>query len=191
MRDYNFFEFLVEEKKTTELRFVYVGIITSIIVGAMVVTYLVNVFKIRDLENSVYEAQAIVSSPEFTIANKEKNRDSEKLKLLNNYYTSVADLNTSISNEDYINTELIKTISSVVPQNISFQNVSIASRIITMTGAASSRVAIAELQYNLKALGIFEDIYVPNVSSNFQDDASYSFNFNISFKLKEGHDNEK
>ena len=190
MRDYNFFEFFAEEKKTNDLRFVYVGIITSIIVGAMVVIYLTNVFKIRALEDSIYESQLTISSTEFATAYSQKQKDDERLKLLNNYYTSVSNLNESISKEDYIKTELLKRISSVVPQSVSFQNMNISDKTITMTGTSSTRVAIGELQYNLKELGIFEGIHVSMISSNSGDAANYSFNFNITFKLKEGHGNE-
>lgn len=190
MRDYNFFEFFAEEKKTNDLRFVYVGIITSIIVGAMVVMYLTNVFKIRALEDSIYESQLTITSTEFAAAYSEKQKDDERLKLLNSYYTSVASLNEAVAKEDYIKAELIKTISSVVPQNVAFQNMNISDRTITMSGTSSTRVAIGELQYNLKELGIFKDIHVSTISSSSEDSASYSFNFNISFKLKEGHDNE-
>jgi type IV pilus assembly protein PilN len=190
MRDYNFFEFFAEEKKTNDLRFVYVGIITSIIVGAMVVIYLTNVFKIRALEDSIYESQLTISSTEFATAYSQKQKDDERLKLLNNYYTSVSNLNESISKEDYIKTELLKRISSVVPQSVSFQNMNISDKTITMTGTSSTRVAIGELQYNLKELDIFEDIHVSTVSSSSEDASNYSFNFNITFKLKEGYGNE-
>lgn len=191
MRDYNFFGSFTEEKKTNELKFVYVGIMTSIVVGVMVIVYLVNVFKIRNLENSIYDSQAIINSTEFALAYADKVKNDEKLKILNNYYNSVNTLNDGISKEDYINTELIKRISNVVPQNVSFQTMNISNKTITMSGTSSTRVAIGELQYNLKELDIFEDIHVSNVtSSSGEENTSNSFNFNIAFKLKEGYKDE-
>lgn len=191
MRDYNFFGSFTEEKKTNELKFVYVGIMTSIVVGVMVIVYLVNVFKIRNLENSIYDSQAIINSTEFALAYADKVKNDEKLKILNNYYSSVNILNDGISKEDYINTELIKRISNVVPQNVSFQTMNISNKTITMSGTSSTRVAIGEFQYNLKELDIFEDIHVSNVtSSSGEENTSNSFNFNITFKLKEDYKDE-
>jgi len=190
MRDYNFFESISEQKKTNDLKFIYVGIITVIIVGAMVVMYLVNIFKIRGLENSIYEEKQVINSSEFAKAYEQKTRGEQKLEVLNQYHSAVTSLNDVVVSEDYINTELIKKISNVVPESISFKSMNIADRVIVMNGTSSTRVSIGELQYNLKELGIFDEVHVSTINSNEEDSANFSFNFNISFKLKEEAKNE-
>lgn len=190
MRDYNFFESFVEEKKTHDLQFIYVGIITSIIVGTMVMIYLVNVFKIRDLENHIYEADLTITSTEFSEAYSQKQKDDERLKLLNSYYTSVLQLNKSIASADYINTDLFKTVSKVIPQSVTFKNMNVANKKITIRGSAASRMAIGEFQYNLKQLDKFEDIHVSNITSASNEAVSSSFDFNMTFNIKEGQENE-
>lgn len=190
MRDYNFFESIYEEKKTNELKFIYVGIITTVIVGVMVILYLVNIFKIRGLENSIYEEQQVLNSSEFAKAYEQKTRGEQKLEVLNQYHSGVTSLNDIVVSEDYINTELVKKISNVVPESISFKSMNIDNRVIVMNGTSTTRVNIGELQYNLKELGIFDDIHVSSITSSEDDSANLSFNFNISFKLKEEEKNE-
>lgn len=190
MRDYNFFEVFSKEKKRDEFKFIYVGGLTIIIVVAMVSVYLVSVFKIKGIEADITSMETTINSGKFSLALKEKSLGEKKLDVLNRYVASINIINSAVSNEDYINTELIKTISNVVPQNISFQNISIANKIITMSGTSSTRVAIGELEYNLKKLEKFEDIHVSSMSASSEDIANSSFKFNLTFKLKEDSSNE-
>jgi Tfp pilus assembly protein PilN len=185
MRDYNFFQGFADEKKSGELKFIYVGAATAVILCILVGIYIINIFKIRGLEKNIDSMEKTIASKEFSRALEEKSKGEKKLNILNKYLASIDIINKSSIEEDYINTELIKTISNAVPQNISFQNMNIGDKIITMNGTSSTRAAIGELEHNLKSLGNFEDIHVSSITSDPEDEDNYSFNFTLTFQLKE------
>lgn len=197
MKDFNFFEHFSQKNKNRNLKAAYIGAAGFFIFGLMLGIYLFNIFRMNSLEKSIAEMQVNINSKELTSAYAEKAKLEEKLKILNEYYNTVSGINDTVKKQDYINTTLIKKISSVVPESVSFQSMSISNKLITMNGTAGTRVAIGEMEYNLKQLNAFENIHVsiisgPGIAStdqvnvpNITNGQSTSFNFNLTFKLKE------
>jgi len=200
MKDFNFFEPFSQKNKNRNLKAAYISAAVFFIFGIMIGIYLINIFTMNKLEKSIAEMQVNINSKELISAYAEKAKLEEKLKILNEYYKSVSDINDTVKKQDYINTELIKEISGVVPQSINFQSMKISDKLITMRGTAEDRVAIGEMEHNLKQVGIFEDIHVSIISGSGTQstDATIlgnprsvitgqtaSFDFNLTFKLKE------
>ncbi|MCY6370911.1 PilN domain-containing protein [Clostridium ganghwense] len=180
MRDYNFFEAFYEEKKSSSLKFVYVGIIATMIVGAMVVGHLYTVFKINSLENEVASKEKILNSKELKTAAQKMDIAQKKLNLLNNYYDAVEEVNKITMKSDRIKTALIKKVSNQVPKEVSFQVMNISDN-VTIQGTAANRTSIAEFEHNLKTCGVFDDVHVSNITSS-EEGTQYSFNIICSFK---------
>ncbi|MCY6355050.1 PilN domain-containing protein [Clostridium sp. ZS2-4] len=180
MRDYNFFEAFSEDKKSTNLRFVYVGVATSIIVGIMVIGYLYTVFTINSLENEIASKEKILNSKELKTASQKMEIAQKKLNLLNSYYDAVEKVNKITSDSDMIKTALIKNISNQVPKEVSFQVMNISDN-LTLQGTAANRTSIAEFEYNLKKCGVFDDVYVPSITGD-EEGKEYSFNIICTFK---------
>lgn len=205
MKDFNFFEQFSQKNKKRNKKAAYISAAVFFILGIMVGIYCINFFTINKLEKSIADMQVNINSKELTSAYAEKAKLEEKLKILNEYYKSVSGINDTVKKQDYINTGLIKEISGVVPQSVSFQTMDIADKLISMKGTAENRVAIGEMEYNLKQLDIFKDIHVSIISDNEIQAADKnndpnltslgnaintingpaSFDFNLTFKLKE------
>lgn len=190
MRDYNFFEHFFQKKKKANTRKAYIGILTFIIIGGMGAVFLINILRIKNLENQIYDSKKILSSEEISIVYEKKSKGEQKLEILNTYYAYIDSLNKAILRTDYIKSDLIKTISKVVPGSVSFKSINISDRLIAMEGTSSTRVNIAEVQHNLNKLEIFDDVHVSSIILDKDDTANLSFNFSIRFKLKEDKKNE-
>ncbi|KOA21417.1 fimbrial assembly protein (PilN) [Clostridium homopropionicum DSM 5847] len=188
MKDFNFFEPFSQKNKNRNKKAAYIGAAVFFILGIMIGIYCINIYRMNKLEKSIAEMQVNINSKELTSAYAEKAKLEEKLKILNEYYKSVSGINDTVKKQDYINTTLIKEISSVVPESVSFQSMSISNKLITMNGTAETRVAIGEMEYNLKQLDTFENIHVSIISGSGTSataDENSSFIFNLTFKLKE------
>lgn len=187
MRDYNFFEAFYEEKKSTSLRFVYVGVIWAVIVGAIVISYLYTVFQISSLQQEVVNKEKTLNTGELKTAAKKLDIAQKKLNLLNNYYDATEEVNKITINTDMINTSLIKNISNEVPKEVSFQVMNISDN-VTLQGTAANRTSIAELQYNLINSGIFKDVHVSNITGSEEGN---EYTFNIICTVKEETSSEE
>lgn len=187
MRDYNFFEAFYEEKKSTSLRFVYVGAISAAIVGAMVISYLYTVFQISFLQQDVLDKQKTLNTGELKTAAQKLDIAQKKLNLLNNYYDATEAVNKITINTDMINTSLIKNISNEVPKEISFQVMNISDN-VTIQGTAGNRTSIAEMEYNLINCGIFKDVHVSNITGSEEGN---EYTFNIICTVKEETSSEE
>ena len=200
MKDFNFFEPFSQKNKNQNLKAAYISAAVFFIFGIMIGIYCINVFKLNKLGKSIAEMQVNINSKELTSAYAEKAQLEEKIKILNEYYKSVSGINDTVKKQDYINTKLIKQISGVVPQSINFQSMNIADKLITMKGTAENRVAIGEMEYNLKQLDVFESIHVSIISGSGTQSTNLtilgnptsvitgqtaSFDFDLTFKLKE------
>lgn len=200
MKDFNFFEHFSQKNRKRNKKAAYISAAVFFILGIMIGIYCINIYRTNKLEKGIAEMQVNINSKELTSAYAEKAKLEEKLKILNEYYKSVSEINDRVKKQDYINTGLIKQISGLVPQSITFQTMNIADKLITMKGTAEDRVSIGEMEHNLKQVGIFEDIHVSIISgSGAQSTGSTilgnpttvitgetaSFDFNLTFKFKE------
>ena len=97
-----------------------------------------------------------------------------------------------LENSDVINSELLETVNSTIPQGIFFRNIMLSSGIITINGLTDSRVSVAEFYHNLKELGIFYEInvgaisYIEIIEEGVVVSADYTFD--IQCMLKGGAD---
>ncbi|WP_085829503.1 PilN domain-containing protein [Clostridium massiliodielmoense] len=191
MKGYNFFEYFEGEKGGLESKTTYAVIGAACVIGIMITLFVVNCFRINWLKRDIASLENNINSKEYKITYREKEQGERNLKILKDYYKLVSSAEGSVNKKDYINTDLIDDISSTVPKSVSFQNITVSDKTVTIQGTSQTRVSVGELEHNLKELGIFEEVHVPDISENSNDENSYSFNFNISFKLKEGKTNEK
>ncbi|MCY6484582.1 PilN domain-containing protein [Clostridium aestuarii] len=187
MRDYNFFEPFLKERKNTGLKLIYGGIVASLIVGIMAVTYLYQIFEIRGLENDIKVQKQTINSPKLKEIAIKRNKTQKKLDILKKYSNQVENTNKITIEEDNINTLLIKSISNKLPTEISFQSMIIKDNNISIQGTSQNRTAIAELIHNLKSTDEFNEVYVGGISNLEKEEneiKQQGYSFNITFELK-------
>ena len=61
--------------------------------------------------------------------------------------------------------EILEEIESLMPKKLFFLNMSFSKDSITLSGVAASNIVVADLIKSVKDLGIFEDVFVPSLTS--------------------------
>ena len=192
MRDYNFFEYFSNEKKSAEFKLIYIGIISGIIVASMLITFIWTVIKINLLNKEIFNDEKIINSPKLKNALVEKGKLDRKIKLLNEYNKTIGIINNIAVENDKVNAGLLKSISQEIPSKVSFVTLSIKNdrsevanndnnennknnnnskdkiennKInIDITGNSEDRVSVAEFVHNLKNTGLFDKIHLSSVN---------------------------
>ncbi|WP_461206965.1 PilN domain-containing protein [Clostridium sp. DL1XJH146] len=172
MRDFNFFNYLIKKKKNKNLKYMNLIIIIGGFMIAMIVVYLINFgiiqklkYDIEDREKSIdYKASEEI---ENTVAAKER-----ELQILRQYDTIVTGVTAILDDNDSINSMIFSKVSSTMPQEVKFASINISGEFLSITGTASSRISIGELEHNLKEIDSISYVHIGNISF---DGTSYSF----------------
>jgi hypothetical protein len=76
-----------------------------------------------------------------------------------------------------VSDDLMSDILGSIPRNVNFNSYSISSSGVQILGTSMDYTYIAELEYNLNALGIFENVFVNVISSDEEEGFSFSLSF--------------
>ena len=87
---------------------------------------------------------------------------------------------SNIQNRLVVSTQLINSLSSTLPTEVSFNSLNISGGEIAIQAESSTMEAIAEVQYNLKKLSQIEYVYIGAISGNDV------YSFDIKCVLKDG-----
>lgn len=186
MNDYNFFE--ENPQQTLNLRFkklygIVIALVLICIFGGITVF---NIIKINTLNKEIASMEEILNSQENIKKLEEVNKLSKKLDILNKYYDAVSSADKTINDGDNIKSSLINEISSTVPEDVYFGSININSSNINIQASGKSRRSIAEFEYNLKNLNIFESVYIDSISESQNN----KYVFNVKCILKDVDENE-
>lgn len=86
---------------------------------------------------------------------------------------------------DWLNQNMLNVLTSVIPQDVVLENLALSgAQNVQMTGEATSKPAIAELQLNLRNTGLFHQIHVSTITvrSGTGPDA---YLFSLTLQVKE------
>lgn len=159
-------------------------ITTLLILGAIIVgTFLYNTiytFKLKaDVKNLKNTFEMADNQEKLTMAE----NLNKKYSILNDYLKEVDTVFSDIEERNIVNSTILYNISKSIPKEISFRNMSIDSNVIQIQGVSKSRVPIAELEHNLKAIDSIEEVHVGNINleGNVQE-GDYSFSIKCTLK---------
>lgn len=189
MRDFNFFLPYLDHKKERKNKKVYM-ITTLIILGVIIVgTFLYNTiytFKLKaDVKSLKNTFEMSDNQEKLTMAE----NLNKKYSILNDYFKEVDTVFSDIAERNIVNSNILYNISKSIPKEISFRTMSIDGNMVQIQGVSKSRVPIAELEHNLKAIDSIEEVHVRNISfeSNVPEG---DYSFSIKCTLKGVYNNE-
>ncbi|MBU3206711.1 PilN domain-containing protein [Clostridium algidicarnis] len=179
MKDFNFFLPYLDNKKGKDNKRIHAMTALSIL-GILVVGSLIyNTAYTFKLKYDIKNLQNTYNSSENQEKLKEAEALSRKYEILDKYYENVELIYNSLETKEVVNSKLMFDISKSIPKEVSFKTMSIDSAGIQIQGLSENRVAIGELEHNLKNISSILDVHVNNISS----DTSSSSGGN-SFSLK-------
>ena len=178
MRDMNFFAPYQGQKKEEQNKNIYVysliGFLTVVIVG----TFTWNSVNIFLLNKKIKDYNTKLESPEI----KEKlnlwNELTRSNEVLNKYNNGLDEIIVGLKTREVVTTDLLNKISSCLPSEVTFNSINITNTEITVQAVSTNRVAIAEVEHNLRELDNIQDVYISGISGN----EIYTFDIKCSLK---------
>ncbi|QXM05997.1 PilN domain-containing protein [Crassaminicella indica] len=181
MRDINFFSSYINEKKISRKKFLSTAIIFIVISLIICGLTFINIFKEKQLQNEIIAVQAELSNEEIDKKLDMIEDKKRKIEILTKHYEIVKKINTEINSIDLINSNLLETISACLPKEIFIKGMSMNTDSIQLQGIAKNRIAVAELEYNLKQTHMFYAVHVNILSNEFSNSDNYQFNIECTF----------
>lgn len=185
MKDFNFFGPYLMKKSRLSKKQLVLYISVSIIAIVLVAIPVVNQLIIKNIENETILIGAAVYSEEAQQERQKINQKQKQIQDLQNYYKVLESIDNEITSIDIINDLFIQTITDRVPEEVFFQDIRISQSVIQITGIAKNNISIAKFEQNLRKLPYFENVFIPNISTN-----TGGYTFTISFQIKGGIDDE-
>lgn len=189
MRDFNFFLPYLNDKKERKNKKVYI-LTTLVILGVIVLGSLAyNSIYILRLKGDINALKSIYETSD----NQEKLAKAEEqiktYNILSDYNKELEIISSGIVNRKIVNSKLLFDVSSSIPKEISFKTMSIESNTVSIQGISTTKVAIAELTHNLKAVNALTNVHVGNI--NLEGDvADGQYSFSVKCTLKDVNNNE-
>lgn len=183
MRDFNFFETFEQKKKRRDGPTVSFPVVIALLVLAAAAWPAWNYFQLSQLNDDVVSSRNRLETdpryPLFEVVEQKQAELAEQQVILEQMEKS-AEL---IMAREVIDELLLFTIATSMPDDTSLNSMSISGRDVQMQGVASGKPAVAELEYNIRQTGRFEQIFIPSMSEN-----EGLWQFNLVFRIKGGED---
>ena len=179
-RDINFFsgyESVANEKKNQN-RYTYSIAIIFIVLVFSTLTY--NLITLRVLNKEINKMDKALNDESILNKVKEAEEVNEKASILEKYDLGVSEISSAIDSRHVITKDILDKITSTMPSDITFNNISITSDSITISAVSKTRTAIAEVQHNLKELDIIGDVFIGSISG---DGTTDQYSFDLDCKL--------
>ena len=187
MKDLNFFLPYISIKKTSEkTKFLLISL------GAVIGTYILisNLWFFTStmiIKSDIKTIKASISEKNIQEQYKNSQTTISKYKLLTQYNDGVdATYNNFISN-DVVTSELIKTLFSTFPQDITISSLAIGDSSVQIVCISSGRISAAELEHNLLKIDGIIAVDIPGIDS---DNTKNKHTFLIKCTLKGVDNNE-
>lgn len=178
MRDMNFFAPYQGQKKEEQNKNIYVYSLIGFLTVAIVGTFTWNSVNIFLLNKKIKDYNTKLESPEI----KEKlnlwNELTRSNEVLNKYNNGLDEIIVGLKTREVVTTDLLNKISSCLPSEVTFNSINITNTEITVQAVSTNRVAIAEVEHNLRELDNIQDVYIGGISGN----EIYTFDIKCSLK---------
>ncbi len=180
MRDYNYFTLVKKRKKQrgssakNPKRYMVLLLVLGLL--AVFVWPAITQARLFYLDRQIdLHTQELVQDPQYTIFHVVEQKQAE-LARVRNIVSSMQQASDAINEKEIINENLFNAIAAILPSDTQLVSLSFTGQNVSMTGVAKSRVAIAELLYNLRKTGKFGQPYITSLSEN---DQLYPFSLNL------------
>lgn len=177
-RDINFFqsyEGIKKEKSLVKRYSLIMMIILCTVIGGSLIYNSTQIFILNKVINKLDKK---LSSSEIAENLKKAEIIEGKISILNDYNSEINLLIEGVASRGRVSEEILNLLSSTVPSEVSFNDLTISNNEISINAKSDSRTAIAEIIHNLKKLSCINDVYIGSILEN----DSYSFNIKCTLK---------
>lgn len=189
--DYNFFSMELDNKgsaRKKRIRFFFLIILYLVLIAG---AYYLLEQMILTNQNLAAELDSYLTSEEVISKQQEVTEKRTEVTRLQQFDTSLQTFIKHLEDISIIGTKYIEQITSAVPQDLYFENLSMDTRLLQIQGTAPNRQIIAEYLNNMQALDLFQDVHITNIttviesSEEDQGVEKTTYTFDMSCQLKD------
>ncbi|MGV8145076.1 MAG: PilN domain-containing protein [Alkaliphilus sp.] len=182
MNKNNFFSSYIKLHKSSASKVFGTIVMLLLIISILSSFSVYNFLEIRKLKDEQASLAKYTHSQEFMKNKRAISEATNRLASKQEYYGRIQGIARNIEEIDIVSTRLLNAISGALPEGISFEVLSLDAEQFQLMAVSNSRIEIAEFQYNLLMLGIFNDIHIANISGEGEEDTRI-FTFALSATL--------
>jgi len=179
MRDFNFFSEYVYVDTTIKFKKLILPLIYVVLIAALGFSYYYMNSNKTDLQATYDENNQFIESKEYANLLEEVKVLSNNVELLVALKSELVAFKTSIPFRYRVTEELLDMILGTIPRNVSFNNYSVNPNGVIISAFSSDYSYIAEVEYNLRSLNIFDSVFIKIISSD--EIAGYAFDIDLTF----------
>ena len=127
--------------------------------------YYYNTVTMKNLNTDIKKMQTVLTTQATLAKLKVYNDTKSRVGIMKNYISVVDAVESSIEKTSYLNSNFLISINSTMPANTFIESLNLDANTIQIKGMSISREEIAEYQHNLKKLGIFNDVFIGNITT--------------------------
>lgn len=188
MRDLNFFNSIIQEKKSKNKIISVLLVVIIVAFGAAISSVVYIELLISSEVTSIEKNNELLSKNTVSKLEEKINKDDQQIRALEEFLSQVKSAKEYIDKSNNITTEEILSIFNSLPENVSISSFVCNSGQISMQCETADRKGVASIISNLKELGL-EEVYVPSIVTS-EKDGTVKYRFMISGKIRDGENNE-
>jgi len=178
IRDMNFFAAYQGQKKEQKNKNIYVYSLVGFLSVFIVGTLAWNSTNIFLLDNKIKDYNEKLEKEDIKVKIEKWDEISKKDDILNRYNKELSNIVDGLKTREVVTTGLLDKLSSTLPTEVTFNSISITNTDISIQAVSTSRVAIGEIEHNLKKLNNIQDVYIGGISG----DENYTFDIKCVLK---------
>ncbi|MBU3160432.1 PilN domain-containing protein [Clostridium frigoris] len=181
MTDLNFFlpytNSTKRSKNANVFMYLLVGIILIYVIGSTAMFFLNSILLNKEIRN----LKANITDKTFQEKYKNSGTTIKKYDLINKYDVGARASYTSILSKKVVSGELIKSLFSTLPQDMSISSMTINEGLVQLQCTAANRVSVAEFEHNLLKLNNISAVDINAIST---DSVKGKYSFSAKCTLK-------
>ncbi|MFU7515741.1 PilN domain-containing protein [Clostridium sp. HCS.1] len=178
IRDMNFFAAYQGQKKEQKNKNIYVYSLVGFLSVFIVGTLAWNSTNIFLLDNKIKDYNEKLEKEDIKVKIEKWDEISKKDDILKRYDKELSNIVDGLKTREVVTTGLLDKLSSTLPTEVTFNSISITNTDISIQAVSTSRVAIGEIEHNLKKLNNIQDVYICGISG----DENYTFDIKCVLK---------
>jgi len=184
--DLNFFSPYQGRKRERNDNRKYIYSIGATLILVIAGTLIWNIYSLYTVQSDIDDYKAKLSDKSFQTKLAETEKAEKKAALLKGYNTGFTSLTSAIESRTSVTTNRLNALSSTLPSEVSFDEIQVDKKEITIKAVSKRRSAIGELQHNLATLEIIQEVHIGNITDN-----ETGFTCDIKCALKDDDDENK
>lgn len=186
MRKINFFSpYLAKTRAGGKRAGLLQGVAIALLVAALGV-YGFNWYMIGKANDEIQTMTAYMTDPENIKVVKKYNETDRKLKALRQYSAVLDEITGYVTKRNVISSALLTDLNGTIPKEVFLQGTNLDMQALEIQGVSQNRTAIAEYQYNLKKLALFNRVFVTSIMTDASTEGSTNLIFSMKTEFKGG-----